>query len=74
MSRMKRKYRSQTRIPGVHRMPMSTALLKELEAWVQDEMRMWKVSRSFVLANCVSFASGIKSEDYRKPRILKKRA
>jgi hypothetical protein len=61
-----RRPRSQPRIPGVRRSPVSTAVTKEIERHLQQEMRRYGVSRSFVIANALAFVFDIEVvEDYR---------
>lgn len=70
----KPKYRSQSRIPGITRTPVFSSLLPEIEESIRSDMHMFKVSRSFVIATHLAHAYGIATEDYSKPRLLKKRA
>lgn len=65
---VKRKIRCQRPIKGEPRIPTSTSVSKELEAWVRREARIYGCSRAFVRANCISFASGIPMESYRQGR------
>lgn len=63
-----RRFLSQPRISGSHRTPMGTSVIPDIERWIQKEMRVWKVSRAFVIATCVAFVAGIEEQpDYRKP-------
>lgn len=53
----------------VTRVPSSVGLEPKLRVWVEREARRYGVSWSFVLANCVSFASGIDvTYDYKADR------
>jgi len=61
---VKGKIRRQKPLKG-GRVPTSQGLNPELEAWVKAEARRYGVSRSFVRANCISYASGIAMENYR---------
>lgn len=57
---------SGTRKSRVTWVPSSVGLEPKLRAWVEKEATRYGVSWSFVLANCVSFASGIEVEyDYK---------
>jgi len=69
---MKKKIRHQTRLVGQTRTPMSTCVISEIEECVRADMRMFNVSRSFVIATHLAHAYGIKVEDYRRLRLLKK--
>lgn len=70
---MKQKVRTQTRIVGFQRRPMGTAVIKEIERKVKEEMRVWNVSRSFVIANALSFVFNVEMENYKKPQLVKAR-
>lgn len=63
---MARKIHSQPRVVGVTRIPRATSILPTLDTWVQNEARRYRVSKAFVLANCVSFASAIPMVSYRE--------
>lgn len=41
-------------------------MLPALDAWVKKEAKLYRVSKAFVLANCVSFASRIPMVSYRE--------
>ena len=62
--KLKRPVRRQPSIVGQRRLPAGTALLKRLEEAIQDEMRHYNVSRSFVIASCCAFALGVEAPDY----------
>ena len=57
--------RSQQRIPGERRLPANTALAKLLETAIQDEMAVYNVSRSWVIASCCAYALGVEIPSYR---------
>lgn len=63
---MARKVRAQPRIKGQTRIPTGTSVLENMRKWVDREARIYGVSRSFVLANCVSFVFGIPMVSYRE--------
>jgi hypothetical protein len=54
------KFRSQARIPGVKRRRYSTAVLNQIEAAIEREVARYAVSRSFVIANALAYAFGIR--------------
>lgn len=56
--------RSQRRIPGLKRKPMSTAVLAEIELCIEREMARYGVSRSFVIANALAYTFSIDFESY----------
>lgn len=56
--------RSQRRIPGFKRKPMSTAVLTEIEQCITREMARYGVSRSFVIANALAYTFSIDFESY----------
>lgn len=64
------RYRSQPRLKGIIRVPRGTSVVPAMEKWIATEAKLFGVSKSFVLANCISFASGIPMESYREPRKL----
>lgn len=70
----KRKFRSQPRTLGEQRIPMGTCVQAEIEDAIQDEMRHFGVSRSFVIANCCAYALGVTlshRQNYRKLQLVK---
>lgn len=72
---MQHKIRTQKRIQGSHRKPVGTAVDKLIESWLREQMRLFRVSRSFVIATAIADVANIKlRDDYRKPLLLKKRA
>jgi len=66
--------RTQPRILGVRRIPMATCVLSEIEECVRADMKMFGVSRSFVIATHLAHSYGIKVTDYRKPVLVRKQA
>lgn len=68
--------RQQPRIKGVHRIPRHSGLLPAHNRWVENEARYWRVTKSFVIANCVSFASGIPMMKYTDldKKVIRRRA
>lgn len=72
---MKSKLRTQKRIPGLHRKPVGSAVTKQIEQWLKEQMRHFGVSRSFVIATALAHTAKIPIEDdYRKPQLVRKRA
>jgi hypothetical protein len=69
-----RRCRNQPRIPGVRRTPVSASLLAEIEECIRADMKMFGVSRSFVIATHLAAMYNIRTTDYRKPVLVKKRA
>lgn len=58
---------AQPRLVGVSRKPMGTSVIPDIERWIQQEMRIYNVSRAFVIATCVAFVAGIEEQpDYTK--------
>ena len=64
--------RTQPRILGMRRLPANTALVKDLENAIQDEMAAYHVSRSWVIASCCAYALGVEVPDYRNDDKQKK--
>jgi hypothetical protein len=63
---MKKRVRSQRPVRGGRR-PAYTGMTQQIEKAVRDEMRMYKVSRSFVIANALAFTFKIEGqEDYHE--------
>jgi hypothetical protein len=60
------KFRAQPRLKGVTRTPRSTGLTPQMDAWIRAEQRRYGVSKSFVIANCVSYTSGIAMVSYKE--------
>ncbi len=53
-------------IQGHPRTPRSSALSQALDRWVEREAERFDVSKSFVIATCLSHVSGINEANYRK--------
>lgn len=69
------KLRTQRGVPGQIRKRVSSAISKQIERRLKQEMAHFGVSRSFVIANALAFTFGIEVEDdFRKPQLIKKRA
>ncbi len=61
---MKRKTRTQKRIPGLARIPSNAALLPVLRKRVEREAAKWGVSKSFVIAVALAHTFGVEHEEF----------
>lgn len=50
------------------RIPVSTALIKDIEVVIRREMRRYNVSRSFVIATALAFTFGIEEQESYKDK------
>lgn len=71
---MNTKIRIQPRMPGTSRIPVSASLAEEIEACIRADMKMFRVSRSYVIANHLAYIYNIKVTDYRKPTVVRRNA
>lgn len=66
------KIRTQKGIPGQQRKRVGSAVTQQIERRLKQEMRIWGVSRSFVIANALAFTFHITLEDdYKRPILVK---
>lgn len=56
----------QKRISGQRRKPMSTAVEARIERWIQRQMAVFNVARSFVIAVAIADAAGIDIDGYKR--------
>lgn len=59
--------------PGHSRQPRSSAFHTELDRWVRQQAHHFNVSKSFVIATCLSVVSGIEEADYRTLKPARRR-
>ena len=71
---MSKKLITQPRIRGIKRTPVFSALLPEIEACIRADMKMFGVSRSYVIANHLAYVYDINVVDYRAPKIVARNA
>lgn len=55
---MKKTVKQQPRM-GIVRIPRSSSYTPAQDRWIAEQMRIDGVTQAFVLANCVSYASGL---------------